>query len=40
MALRAVIHFHAIPGIALETGDIFAPDIPAIAGNAILLINS
>ena len=39
MALRAVIHFHAIPGIALDAGDIFAPDIPAVTGNAIFLIN-
>jgi hypothetical protein len=39
MAFRAVIHFHAIPGIELDTGDIFAPDIPAVTGNAVFLIN-
>ena len=39
MALGAVIHFHAIPGIALDTGDIFAPDIPAEACNPVGLIH-
>ena len=39
VALRAIIHFHAIPGVALETGDIFAPDIAAVTGNAVFFIN-
>jgi hypothetical protein len=39
MTLRAIIHFHPIPGITLKSGDILAPDIPAIAGNAIFFID-
>jgi hypothetical protein len=39
MALGAVIHFHAVPGIALDAGDVFTPDVSAVTGNAIFLIN-
>ena len=39
VAFRAIIHFHAIPGVALNAGDILAPDIDAVAGNAIFSIN-
>lgn len=39
MTLRAIIHFHPIPGIALKAGDILTPDIPAITGNAIFFID-
>ena len=39
MALGAVIHFHTVPGIALDAGDIFTPDIDAVPGDAIFLID-
>jgi hypothetical protein len=39
MALGAVIHFHAIPGIAFNAGDIFAPDIDTVSGNPVFLID-
>ena len=35
----AVIHFHSIPGVLLESGDIFAPYVSAQAGNAVGLID-
>lgn len=38
VALRAVVHLHAIPGIDLISGDISSPDIDAIARHAIDLV--
>ena len=38
MALSAIIHFHAVPGILFKPTDVFAPDIAAVEGNAILLV--
>jgi len=35
MTFRAIIHFHAIPGIKFDPRDVFAPDIPAVAGYPI-----
>jgi hypothetical protein len=35
MTFRAIIHFHAIPGIKFDPRDVFAPDIPAVARNPI-----
>ena len=35
MAFGAIIHFHAIPRIKFDASDVFAPDIPAVAGNSI-----
>ena len=35
VAFGAIIHFHAIPGIALKAGDVLAPDIPTVSGNAV-----
>ena len=39
MALRAVIHLHAVPWIALNSGHISAPDITTVAGNTIFFID-
>ena len=30
MALGAIIHFHAVPGILFKATDVFAPDIAAV----------
>jgi hypothetical protein len=38
VALRAVVHLHAIPGVLLETSDIPAPYIAAVLGEAIVLV--
>jgi hypothetical protein len=38
MALGAVIHFHPVPGITAEAGNIFAPYIPAVSRDSIFLI--
>ena len=35
----AIIHFHAVPGVAFDTGYIPAPDINAITGDTVLFIN-
>ena len=33
-----IIHFHPVPGVPLDTGDILAPYIPTVAGNTIFLV--
>ena len=38
VAFGAIVHLHAIPAIVLQAGDTLSPYIPAIAGDAILLI--
>ena len=38
MALRAVVHLHPIPGVLLEAGDVPAPYIAAVLGEAIVLV--
>ena len=37
MAFRAVVHFHAIPGIVLDSGNIVPPDVPAVTADAVSL---
>lgn len=39
MAFGAIIHFHAIPNVAFEAGNVFAPNITAVTGNSIFFIN-
>jgi hypothetical protein len=39
VAFGTIIHFHAIPGVALDTGNSSAPNINAIPGDAIFFIN-
>jgi hypothetical protein len=38
MALGAIVHFHAIPGVVFEPADAMAPDVSAITGNPILFV--
>ena len=38
VTLCTVIHLHSIPGILLVSSDIPAPDIPAVFGEAIILV--
>src|SRR5512137_1801877 len=38
VALGTVVHFHAVPGVALEAGDVLAPDVPAVSRDPVLLI--
>lgn len=38
MARGAVVHFHAIPRVLLETGNVPAPDVPAVLGEPIVLV--
>ena len=38
VAFGAIIHFHAIPGIALDSANVMTPDIAAIAGDPVFLI--
>ncbi|VTR63960.1 hypothetical protein DESC_120052 [Desulfosarcina cetonica] len=40
VALGTVIHLHAVPAVFLEPGDILAPDIPAVAGDAIVFVGT
>ncbi len=35
VAFGAIVHFHAVPGIALKAGDILTPDIAAVAGKPV-----
>ena len=39
MALGAVVHFHPLPWLVAKTGNVFPPDIAAVAGDAVFLIN-
>jgi hypothetical protein len=39
MTVGAVVHFHAIPGILLEPAYILSPDVPAVSGDPIFLVN-
>ena len=39
MAFSTIIHFHPVPAVLLETGNVFSPDVPAVAGNPALFID-
>ena len=39
VTVRAISHFHTIPGMALPWEHSSAPDVPAIAGQSILFVN-
>ena len=34
----AIVHLHAVPVMALPTGDISSPDIDAVTGEAVFLV--
>ena len=38
VTLCAVIHFHPIPGMFFNSKDILAPDITAVAADAVFLV--
>jgi hypothetical protein len=39
VAFSTIIHFHAVPGVAFDTGYVPAPDINTVTGDAVLFIN-
>jgi hypothetical protein len=39
VALGAVIHLHPVPGVLLESGDVLAPDIPAVSCDSVFLVD-
>ena len=40
MTFGAVIHFHAIPRVAFDAGNIFTPDVDAVSADAVFAVNS
>jgi hypothetical protein len=39
VAFRTIIHFHPVPGVFLETGNVFTPYIAAVSGQDIIFID-
>ena len=39
VAIGTVVHLHAIPGVLFETGDVPPPDVAAVTGDPVFLIN-
>lgn len=38
MAFAAIGHFHTVPGVFTDSGDVLSPDILAVTGYAIFLV--
>jgi hypothetical protein len=39
MTFGAIIHFHTIPGVAFDSGNVASPNISTVTGNSIFFIN-
>ena len=39
MTLGTIVHLHPIPGVFLEPGDAFPPNISTISGDSIFFVN-
>ena len=40
VAFRTIVHFHAIPGVAFQPEHVLAPNITAIAGDAVFFVGT